>query len=335
MLDEVQYAPSVFSYLKLAVDQNRQNGMYYLTGSQSFRLMQNVSESLAGRIGILELMGISLREEMEEDFNKPFIPNKDFIAERSGKPIANLWDKIYRGFYPELISNPRLKPNVFFSSYTKTYLERDVRELSKIHNLSLFDSLLRILAMRSGSIINYSDISSLLGVNDKTIKGWIGILEQSGLIFHLEPFFGNSEKRITKSPKLYFSDTGLLCFLLGDITSGDDLIRNTNGEKGAIFENFVISEIKKSFLNAGMDYHFSFYRESPSNAEIDLFIEVGNKIYPIEIKSTKTPSLSDAKNFKILSNIKEREIMNPIIISDSDSIGALNNGILTIPASWI
>lgn len=335
MIDEVQYVPSVFSYIKLAVDQNRHNGMYYLTGSQSFRLMENVSESLAGRIGILELMGISLREDIGEKFDEPFIPSREYIARRNGVIVPDLWSKIYRGFYPELIASPRLTPNIFFSSYIKTYLERDVRALSRIQNLALFESFLRVLALRSGSIINYSDVSSILGISDKTVKGWIGILEQSGIVFHLEPFFGNSEKRITKSPKLYFSDTGLLCYLLGDIFSGDDLKINANGKKGAIFENFVISEIKKSFVNAGRDYRFSFYRESSSNKEIDLFIEIGNTIYPIEIKSTKTPTLADSKGFSALGNIKDKDIKKPIIICDSDTVGALSNGVLTIPASWI
>lgn len=217
--------------------------MYYLAGSQSFRLMENVSESLAGRIGILELMCISLREGIGESFAEPFIPSREFIARRKGIIVPDLWSKIYRGFYPELIASPRLTPNIFFSSYIKAYLEGDVRTLSRIQDLALFESFLRVLALRSGSIINYSDISSILGISDKTVKGWIGILEQSGIVFHLEPFFGNSEKRITKSPKLYFSDTGLLCYLLGDIFSGDDLKLNMNGKKGAFFESFVISEI--------------------------------------------------------------------------------------------
>ncbi len=335
MLDEVQYVPSVFSYIKLAVDRNRHNGMYYLTGSQSFRLMENISESLAGRIGILELMGLSIREEIGEEFNEPFIPSREFILRRNGRTLTELWSKIYRGFYPELIASPRLSPNIFFSSYVKTYLERDVRALSRIHDLALFESFLRVLAFRAGNIVNYSDISSILGVSDKTIKGWIGILEQSGIIFHLDPFFGNSEKRVTRSTKLYFSDTGLLCYLLGDLASGDDLKANINGRKWAIFENFVIAEIKKSFINAGRDYRFSFYRESQSNKEIDLFIEIGSTIYPIEIKSTKTPSLSDSKGFSMLGNIKEKDIKDPIVICDSDTVGALSNGVLTIPASWI
>ena len=335
IIDEVQYVPSIFRNIKILVDKDRRNGMFFLTGSQSFKLMNGVSESLAGRIGILEMMPISLREEEGESFTEPFVPSGEYILNRNGKRVDNLWDRIYRGFYPELIKNPQLPPSVFYSSYVKTYLERDLREIINVQDLVLFERFLRVLAYRSGSIINYSDISSVLGINDKTVKSWVGILEQSGLIYHLQPYFGNSEKKLTKSPKLYFSDTGLLCYLLGGIGSGEDLEKNIFEKKGAIFETFVISEIRKSFLNAGQDCFLSFYRESGSNLEVDLLIEIGNKIYPVEIKSTKTPSDVDGKNFKVLSNIKGREIESPVVICDAGRVGALQNKVITLPVTWI
>ena len=335
IIDEVQYVPSIFRNIKILVDKARQNGSFFLTGSQSFKLMGGVSESLAGRIGILEIMPISIREEEGDNFTEPFVPTGEYIAKRGGMRVENLWDRIYRGFFPELIKNPHLPPAVFFSSYVKTYLERDLREIINVQKLTLFEKFLRILAYRSGSIINYSDISSVLGINDKTVKSWVEILEQSGLIFHLQPYFGNSEKKLTKSPKLYFSDTGLLCYLLGGIDSGEDIEKNVFEKKGSVFETFVISEIRKSFLNAGKEPCFSFYRESGTNLEVDLLIEIGNRIYPVEIKSTKTPSDNDARNFKVLTNIRDREIESPVVVCDTDRVGALKNKAVTLPATWI
>lgn len=334
IIDEVQYVPSIFSYLKIAIDKDRHNGMYYLTGSQPFNLMKNVSESLAGRIGILEMMNISLREEIAEDFDKPFLPSREYLINRNGQSVNNLWNKIYRGFFPELIANPNIPPSIYYDSYKKTYLERDLRELSAISDLGHFEKFLRLIATRVGTVINYTDISSLLSLSDKTIKRWVTILEQSGIAFHVEAFFGNTDKRIIKSPKLYFSDTGLLCSLLGDINSGEDLKKDISHRKGAVFENYVVAEIRKSFCNAGCQYHFSYYRET-SGAEIDLFIEIGDTIYPIEIKSTMSPDNNDAKNFKVLSNIKDKNMQTPIIIANIDTPTALKDNVLVFPASWI
>ena len=278
IIDEVQYAPSIFPYLKMKVDENREDGMYLMTGSQAFVLMKNVSETLAGRVGILELQGISLREQFDIEFNRPFIPNDEYIAEREKKitEYTNLWQRIHRGYMPELIFNDRKKWEFFYSSYVQTYIERDVRDLINISDESKFLKFMISLASRSGELLNYGAVANEVGISNETVKRWVSVLRTSRIIYLLEPYFNNHLKRVIKTPKIYFMDVGLLAYL----TKWPTPETLANGAKaGNIFETFIISEIVKSYLNAGIiNPPLYFYRDKDKK-EIDLIIEEAEKIY--------------------------------------------------------
>lgn len=334
IIDEVQYAPSIFPYLKMKVDENREDGMYLMTGSQAFVLMKNVSETLAGRVGILELQGISLREQFDIEFNRPFIPNEEYIAEREKKitEYTNLWQRIHRGYMPELIFNDRKKWEFFYSSYVQTYIERDVRDLINISDESKFLKFMISLASRSGELLNYGAVANEVGISNETVKRWVSVLRTSRIIYLLEPYFNNHLKRVIKTPKIYFMDVGLLAYL----TKWPTPETLANGAKaGNIFETFIISEIVKSYLNAGIiNPPLYFYRDKDKK-EIDLIIEEAEKIYPIEIKMSASPNKEMAKNFSVLKRKIDKEIGTGIIICQYDNKVYLSEDILVLPVEYI
>ena len=334
IIDEVQYAPSIFPYLKMKVDENRKDGMYLMTGSQAFVLMKNVSETLAGRVGILELQGISLREQFDIEFNSPFIPNEEYIAEREKKitEYTNLWQRIHRGYMPELIFNDRKKWEFFYSSYVQTYIERDVRDLINISDESKFLKFMISLASRSGELLNYGAVANEVGISNETVKRWVSVLRTSRIIYLLEPYFNNHLKRVIKTPKIYFMDVGLLAYL----TKWPTPETLANGAKaGNIFETFIISEIVKSYLNAGIiNPPLYFYRDKDKK-EIDLIIEEAEKIYPIEIKMSASPNKEMAKNFSVLKRKIDKEIGTGIIICQYDNKVYLSEDILVLPVEYI
>ena len=334
IIDEVQYAPSIFPYLKMKVDENREDGMYLMTGSQAFVLMKNVSETLAGRVGILELQGISLREQFDIEFNSPFIPNDEYIAEREKKitEYTNLWQRIHRGYMPELIFNDRKKWEFFYSSYVQTYIERDVRDLINISDESKFLKFMISLASRSGELLNYGAVANEVGISNETVKRWVSVLRTSRIIYLLEPYFNNHLKRVIKTPKIYFMDIGLLAYL----TKWPTPETLANGAKaGNIFETFIISEIVKSYLNAGIiNPPLYFYRDKDKK-EIDLIIEEAEKIYPIEIKMSASPNKEMAKNFSVLKRKIDKEIGTGIIICQYDNKVYLSEDILVLPVEYI
>lgn len=334
IIDEVQYAPSIFPYLKMKVDENREDGMYLMTGSQAFVLMKNVSETLAGRVGILELQGISLREQFDIEFNRPFIPSDEYIAEREKKitEYTNLWQRIHRGYMPELIFNDRKKWEFFYSSYVQTYIERDVRDLINISDESKFLKFMISLASRSGELLNYGAVANEVGISNETVKRWVSVLRTSRIIYLLEPYFNNHLKRVIKTPKIYFMDVGLLAYL----TKWPTPETLANGAKsGNIFETFIISEIVKSYLNAGIiNPPLYFYRDKDKK-EIDLIIEEAEKIYPIEIKMSASPNKEMAKNFSVLKRKIDKEIGTGIIICQYDNKVYLSEDILVLPVEYI
>ena len=334
IIDEVQYAPSIFPYLKMKVDENREDGMYLMTGSQAFVLMKNVSETLAGRVGILELQGISLREQFDIEFNSPFIPNEEYIAEREKKitEYTNLWQRIHRGYMPELIFNDRKKWEFFYSSYVQTYIERDVRDLINISDESKFLKFMISLASRSGELLNYGAVANEVGISNETVKRWVSVLRTSRIIYLLEPYFNNHLKRVIKTPKIYFMDVGLLAYL----TKWPTPETLANGAKaGNIFETFIISEIVKSYLNAGIiNPPLYFYRDKDKK-EIDLIIEEAEKIYPIEIKMSASPNKEMAKNFSVLKRKVDKEIETGVIICQYDNKVYLSEDILVLPIEYI
>ncbi len=296
IIDEIQRAPELFRYIKLLCDETEEKGLFCLSGSQQFRLMQNISETLSGRISIVELSGLSLRELQKDSFQERFLPSMEYLLERQKtvKAPRNIWSIIHRGSYPEL-QNPEVDWSEFYSNYVRTYIERDVRELSAVQDLDAFRRFMIATAARTGEILNYSNIASEVGKDVVTIKNWISILEASGIVYLLEPYSSNVLKRAIKTPKLYFRDTGLACYLTRWLT---EEALAYGAFSGHIFETFVISEILKSFSNKGLDYRYyvSYYRGRDKKrvkkngeaieveGEIDLIIEENGTLYPIEIK---------------------------------------------------
>ncbi|MBR1844330.1 MAG: ATP-binding protein [Lachnospiraceae bacterium] len=339
IIDEVQRVPEIFRSIKLFADKKNQYGQYVLSGSQLFKLMNEASDSLAGRVAIVELPTLSLREIMRLDFNDRFLPTKEYISNRNGKKAkdTNIWEIIIRGMYPEL-QNAEKDTKDFYDNYIRTYLERDVREIINVQNLDLFYKFMVSVATRTGQLINYSSIASDVEVDADTIKKWISVLETSNIIYILYPYAKKELKRVIKTPKLYFRDTGLACYLTRWLTV--DTLKH-GAMNGAMFETFVISEIIKSYSNNGLDYkkYMSFYygrdNKQETQAEIDLLIEENNVIYPIEIKMTMTPSANDIKNFSILDKIKSKKIGEGAVICQADKAGFINNDVNIIPYTYI
>ena len=345
--DEIQYVPSLFRHIKQSCDNQDSKGLFCLSGSQPFKLMELVSDSLAGRAAIIELSPFSLREIMQSDFTEPFLPTMEYIQNRNKnatKP-SNIWKIIHRGGYPEM-QNPDMDWNMFFSSYVKTYLERDVRELAAVHDLDAFRRFMVACAARTGQMLNYSNIATEVGKDINTIKKWVSVLEASGIIYILEPFFNSSLKRVIKTPKLYFRDTGLAAYLSRWLTP-DTLA--LGAMSGAFFETFVISEILKSYSNRGLDYRYfvSYYRgkdkkkikkdgeEVYEESEIDFIIEQNGVLYPIEIKKNDSVTADMTSAFQILDKIPEKKRGTGAIICMCSMPGSLRENILQIPYWYI
>ncbi|MGN0153800.1 MAG: ATP-binding protein [Lachnospiraceae bacterium] len=345
IMDEVQRVPDLFRHIKMVCDEQDERGLFCLSGSQPFRLMENVSESLSGRVCIIELSTLSMREICKDSFNEPFLPTMDYILERqkSVKNPGNIWDIIHRGGYPEL-QNPDMDWQSFYASYVKTYLERDVRELSAVHDLDAFRRCMIAVAARTGQMVNYSNIAEEVGKDVGTIKNWMSILESSGIIYLLEPYTHVVLKRAIKTPKVYFRDTGLAAYLTRWLTP-ETLAYGAMS--GAMFETFVISEILKSYSNKGIDYRYcvSYYRGKDKNkvnkngveleSEIDFIIEENGVLYPIEIKKNTSENASATSAFQILDTIPDKKRGMGAVISMCPQPGMLRENVLEIPVCYI
>ena len=346
-IDEAQRAPMLFRYIKMRCDESEEKGLFCLSGSQQFRLMKNVSETLAGRVSILELPGLSLRELQGDPFALPFLPTMEYLLERQKtvKAPKNLWQIIHRGSYPAL-QDPELEWAAFYADYVRTYIERDVRELSAVHDLDAFRRFMVAAAARTGSVLNCSNIASEVGKDLATIKNWLSILEASGIIYLLEPYASTALKRAIRAPKLYFRDTGLVCYLTRWLT---DETLAYGAMNGPIFETFVISEILKSFSNAGLDYRYfaSYYRGKDKiqrqkdgesmeiDGEIDLILEENGVLYPIEIKTASRASADMSAAFHVLNKIPEKQRGMGAVVCLCPQPGQLRENVLQIPAWYI
>lgn len=345
--DEIQRAPELFRYIKIKCDDTDETGLFCLSGSQQFKLMKNVSETLSGRISIIELAGLSLREIQNDPFNQRFLPTMDYILERQ-KTVStpeNIWEIIHRGSYPAL-QNSELEWSSFYADYVRTYIERDVRELSAVQDLNAFQRFMIAVAARTGEILNYSNIADEVGKDVVTIKNWISILEASGIIYLLEPYCSAVLKRAIKSPKLYFRDTGLACYLTRWLTADALAYGAMNGP---MFETFVISEILKSFSNVGLDYRYfvSYYRGKDKKkvtrngetveleGEIDFIIEENGVLYPIEIKKNASVTADMTSAFQILDTIPEKKRGMGAVICMCPQPGTLRENVLQIPVWYI
>lgn len=301
LIDEIQYAPGLFPYIKIEVDRSHRPGLFWLTGSQQFHLMRNVSESLAGRVAILRLLGLSLAEKNDRaEQAKPFLPTKEFLREREKlslpPSLLDVYKTIWTGSFPAIALHPEVNRDVFYNSYLQTYVERDVRDLARVGDERSFMRFVRAAAAHTGQLLNMADLARDADVDPKTAKAWLSILETSGLIFLLEPYYTNLTKRLIKSPKLYFLDTGLCCHLT-KWTSPDAL--EAGAMSGAILETFLFSEILKSYWFNGQSGSFYFYRDKDQK-EIDLLIEQNGVLYPIEFKKSAHPGKEVLRNFAVL-----------------------------------
>lgn len=302
ILDEIQYAPELMPYLKIEIDRAGQSGMYWLTGSQHFLMMKNVSESLAGRIAILSLLGLS-QKEINEDISDtdPFLPGERFLGMKNVPDIETVFRQILLGALPVPNVKDDLDLDVFFNSYIQTYLLRDLRELSQIADLSKFLRFLRVTAARTGQLLNYSDLARDVDISIQTAKNWISVLESSMIVYLLQPYHTSYTKRLIKTPRIFFTDTGLCAYLTG-WTSTQTLINGAMS--GAIFETYVITEILKSFWNTGRRAPLFFYRDKDGK-EIDLLIEHDNYLHPVEIKLSATVRRDWTRHFFVIEKLKK------------------------------
>lgn len=303
-IDEIQKAPELFPYIKLILDREQKKGQFYLCGSQQLRMMKNVSESLAGRIGLITLLGFSLRETHEVSFDSPFIPTEAYFSERK-KDLApvyydEVWETIHRGSMPELCENPVFDWQMFYGAYVRTYIERDVRELTDVGDTVRFAKFMTAAAASTGQLLNLASLARDVGVSQPTAERWLSVLIASNIVYLLSPYYNNVAKRAVKTPKLYFLDTGLASYLTRWNTP--DVLKN-GAMAGAFFESFVISEIIKSYYNKGVsDPPLYFYRDKDMN-EIDLIIEDGGTLYPVEIKKHADPNKKDTAAFSLLNGL--------------------------------
>ena len=334
-LDEVQYAPEIFHYIKILLDNSGNKGDFFLTGSQSFELMKNVTESLAGRAGILELYGLSLREIKHESWKCPFIPTMEYLSKR--KPtsvfvnIPEIWQIIHRGCLPELVINKHLDWADFYADYIKTYIERDVRMLTQVADEESFIKFMTVCAAMSGQLLNLSSLALDIGVSVPTAKRWLSILKTSGIVYLLKPYSNNAINRAVKTPKLHFMDLGLASYLTRWITAENLSVGANNG---SFFESFVVSELIKSYTNAGREVDLYFLRDG-NKKEIDLLIHENNTLYPIEIKINPEPGEKDIKTFKLLENIKGVNIGEGGIICLANELLQLDDKNYIIPIAMI
>ena len=303
-VDEIQKAPALFEQIKLLLDRDRKKGQFFMCGSQQFKMMKGVSESLAGRIGLVTLLGFSLRESNGVEFDTPFLPTENYFAKRrqhlASISYDDVWNTIHRGSMPELHDNPDFNWQMFYGAYVRTYIDRDVRELSEIGDTVKFTKFMIATAASTGQLLNLASLARDVGVSQPTAERWLSILVASNIVYLLQPYSNNITKRAIKTPKLYFLDTGLAAYLTKWNTP--DVLKN-GAMAGAFFESFVVSEIIKSYYNKGiLELPLYFYRDKEMN-EIDLLIEDSGTLYPIEMKKHADPQAKDTDSFVLLDKI--------------------------------
>lgn len=344
IIDEFQYAPELLSYIKIKVDNARQNELfgdgknvgtlYYLTGSQVFQTMQNVSESLAGRIGILDLYGFSERE-IENKEETIFLPDIKILKNKERtrtKTTSELFEKIINGSYPEVNNQEGRNREQFYEAYIRTYIERDIRQLINIKDENKFLKFISSVAARTAQEYNAMDIANDVEIDSKTVDEWMSILKNTNLIYMLPSYSNNNVQKAIKRPKLYFMDTGLACYLTGYMSS-DTLEKSAYN--GAIFETYIISEIIKSYTNNGKDPRARLYYYRDTNQkEIDLLIFYDNKVYPVEIKKSANPGKNAIKNFDIVSKFGT-EVGNGTILCMMENIMAIDENNYYVPIEYV
>jgi uncharacterized protein len=303
LIDEIQYAPALFPSIKMAVDETGQKGAYWLTGSQQFHLMKGVSESLAGRIAIVNLLGFSRAELHKAPFDDaPFIPGRVEISRVPGIAADTLYGEMLDGYFPAVVAETGFNRDLYYSSYLQTYLQRDVRDLTQVGDLSVFTTFVRACAARTGQLLNIHDIARDAGITDITARKWLSILEAGFIIYLLQPWHGNLTKRLIKTPKLYFFDTGLCAWLTGYSTP-ETLF--SGALSGALFETLGVTELIKSWWFRGKTPPIYFYRDR-DGVEIDVVFDLDGKLHPLEIKRSSSVSPEWIRSFVKIEKIHER-----------------------------
>jgi predicted AAA+ superfamily ATPase len=301
LIDEIQYAPELFVYMKMILDNSDQPGRIWMTGSQQYDMMRGVAESLAGRVVILDMLGFSIHErEGKGGLQKPFLPSKVPLGVLKRRSASETFRILWQGSFPDVVGMDGKERAGFYNSYVKTYIERDVRQLVNVGDEIAFMKFLRVIAARTAQELNLSDIAKDVDIAPNTAKKWLSVLATSGLVFLLQPYFKNVTKRLIKTPKLYFMDTGLAAHLAG-WTTPEAL--EEGASSGAFFETFVLSEIVKSYYHNGELPQLCHFRDGKKN-EIDLLIHRNGLYYPVEIKKTAQPKAADINAFKIFSKIE-------------------------------
>lgn len=340
LIDEIQYAPNLLPYIKMIVDEERfkslkndtkTKSLFWLTGSQQFKVMKEVSESLAGRAGVLNLYSLS-NSEINISDSKLFLPKLEELKKRVIKEYESneIFNRIYNGGMPSIVTGT-VERNNYFSSYINTYIERDVKQLLNVGKTIEFYNFMQYIAVRTAQELNYTTIAKEIGVDSKTIKNWISMLEASGIIYLLQPFSSNLSNRIIKSPKLYFMDTGL-CAYLAKYPNPETL--EVGALSGAIFETFVVSEIIKNFTNHGVDPKMNlYYYRDKDQKEVDLLYLEGDTIYPIEIKKGISPNNPD-KNFNVLNKFST-DVAPGVVICMTNKLQPINRSCWLCPVSLI
>lgn len=327
IFDEVQYAPDLLPHIKERIDEDRSStGQILLTGSQNLLLTERVTESLAGRAAMLTLLPLSRRElEGQPDLPLPWEGTRAVLA--GELPSCDPWPGFLRGFFPELAAQPDRDSGLWYASYVQTYLERDVRTLRQVGDLTQFQNFLRVLAARSAQLLNLNDISRDLGVAVNTVKAWLSVLEATFQVIVLRPYFANIGKRLVKTPKVYFTDVGTLCYLVG-LESAEHARHGPMA--GALMETAVIGEIFKTLTHRGIQPRLHFWRTS-AGVEVDLLVETGREFIPVEIKASATPNPSMAKSIKILCADLSSSVSQGWLVHSGSVTAPLGSGVTAVP----
>ena len=332
LIDEVQYAPELFTYIKIHVDQNHEPGAFWLTGSQVFKLMRGVQESLAGRVAVLSMTSLSQAEICGSEM-EPFSVDLDALTKRAKSraavDIRDIYERIYRGSMPAIVSGANSNSQIFYSSYLSTYIERDVKELSDAIDSLKFLNFITAAAARCGQMLNVAEIARDADINQKQAKDWLSILETLGIIFYLHPYSNNLLKRLVKTPKLYFYDTGLVCYLT-KWSSAETL--ESGAMNGAVLENYVVCEITKTYLNSGREPYMYYYRDKDMK-EIDVVLEHDGVLNPIEIKKTSNPGTELTKAFGLLDGASTPRSKGAVICM-KPQVGAIDRENYIVPV-WV
>lgn len=304
LIDEIQYATELLPYIKMSVDRSKQKGDFWITGSQAFRLMQNVSESLAGRVGIVNLLGLS-DAEIYGEVSEPFRTDPEFLMKRlsvrSPKGLNDIYRRIFRGSMPELCADENIDWETYYRSYVDTYLQRDIRDLAQVADEMQFFNFMTVVAAQTSKPVVYNELAAAAGISAPTAKKWLSLLVSSHIIALVQPYHNNALKRVVKMPLIHFLDTGLAAYLL---KWGSPEALEAGNMSGAFFKSYVFSEIYKSYLNAGKEPPIFYYRDK-DRKEIDLLLYQNGILSPIEIKKAASPGRAAVKNFSVLNPVTE------------------------------